>query len=250
MDIVNDKVDDTCLSTYIELYNNALPLKDFKHVNNQTYKVLTMSSVDIRVVDRRENYKILVSPNLDKGVKSFTNRCGNYFYMIPVQTPRGTIVGFILRSVYGRQYHTYNRKFSKYECKVPFMFGFFKDFDNYDKLKKPYPIVICEGLKDCILLKKIYPYVLSNNTSSLGANIHVLRNVTNKFILVYDNDETGVLNNKLDKRKLIDLGCFVDIVKYDDVLGVKDLSDCITDTKLLQSFKKRLIGKLKYLINN
>ena len=245
MDIANGMQEDACLSTYIELYNTGLPLKDFSPVNNQTYKVLSMSNVDIRVVDREKSYKILVSPNISENAQVFLRHSGNFFYMIPIQTPKGTITGFIFRSVYGRRYHTYYRKFSKLENQVPFMFGFYKDFDNWDKLNKIYPIVVCEGLKDCILLKKMYPYVLSNNTSSLGTNIYVLRNLTNKFILVYDKDKTGEVNNEVDKGKLQQLGCFVDIMKYDDVEGVKDLSDCIKDVRLLKSFKKRFINKLK-----
>lgn len=250
MDIANGNCEDSCLSTYINLYKEGLPLKDFQPVNNQTYKVLRMSNVDIRVISRKDNYKVLVSPSISDDIKVFLRHSGDYFYMIPVQTPKGTIVGFIFRSVYGRRYHTYYRRFNKLENKLSFMFGFYKDFSNWDKLNKTYPIVICEGLKDCILLKKMYPYVLSNNGASLGTNIYVLRNLTNKFILVYDKDSTGDINNEVDKQKLQSLGCFVDIMKYDNVPGIKDLSDCIKDIRLLKSFKQRFIHKIKYLINN
>ena len=242
--------EDDCLSTYINLYNTGLPIKNFPPVNNQTYKVLSMSSVDIRVINRKENYNILVSHSISDDIKVFLRHSGDFFYMIPVQTPNKTIVGFIFRSVYGRRYHTYYRRFNKLENKLSFMFGFYKDFENWERLSKTYPIIICEGLKDCILLKKMYPYVLSNNGASLGTNIYVLRNLTNKFILVYDNDQTGKINNEVDKQKLQSLGCFVDIMEYDNVDGVKDLSDCIKDVRLLKSFKKRLIHKIKYLINN
>ena len=250
MEIVNGNYMEDCLSTYINLYNIGLPLREFKPVNNQTYKVLSMSNIDIRVISRKDNYSILVSPSIADDIKVFLRHSSDYFYMIPIQTPKGTIVGFIFRSVFGRRYHTYYRKFKSLENKSPFMFGFYKDFSKWDRLSKTYPIVICEGLKDCILLKKIYPFVLSNNGASLGTNIYTLRNLTNKFILVYDNDKTGAINNEADKSKLQKLGCFVDIMKYDEVLGVKDLSDCIKDMSLLKRFKNRLISKINYLINN
>lgn len=250
LNISSNSDSDSCFSTYLSLYNKGVKLSDFKPINNQTYKVLSMSSVDIRVINRKENYNVLVSSLIKDDIKIFLKQCGDYFYMIPIQTPKGTIVGFILRSVYGRKYHTYSREFKNFKNKIPLMFGFYKDFKNWDKLKKSYPIVVCEGLKDCIMLKKIYPFVLANNTSSLGTNMHVLRNLTNKFILVYDNDETGITNNKLDKQKLQNLGCFVDIVKYDDVQGIKDISDCIKDVRLLKNFKARFINQIKNLINS
>ena len=44
-----------------------------------------------------------------------------------------------------------------------------------------------EGSKDCIFMSQFYPYVLAINTSSMGLNAQVLINLTNKFVLAYDN---------------------------------------------------------------
>ena len=37
-------------------------------------------------------------------------------------------------------------------------------------------------------MKQFYPYTVSINTSSMGLNAYVLINLSNKFVLAYDND--------------------------------------------------------------
>lgn len=235
------------ISDYIELYNRGKSVKDFTPINNQTYYVLRMSTVDIRVIDREECYDILVK--LEK-IKHFTvdtkSMSARYFYMIPIQTIKGTIVGFIFRTLEGKRYNSVLRDFSNFDNKVPIMFGFSEGFENFDKHKKSVPLVICEGLKDCIILKKMYPYVLSNNTSSLGFNAYVLRNLTDKFILCYDNDETGREKLPQDVKILQSLGCSVDTLVTP--MHYKDCSDLISNKRLLKIFKNDLVRKVYRLM--
>lgn len=246
MSIFEKEID---IEKYIELYNLGVSIKSIKPLDNQTYKILMMSTTDIRVIDRKEVYSQLMF--LEK-IKHFTidtkQHSNRFFYMIPLQTPKGTIVGFIFRSVFGKSYATVCKPFKDKNKKVPYMYGFYKDFATFDKHDKCPPIVVCEGLKDCILMKKIYPYVLANNTSSLGLNAYVLRNLSNKFILVYDNDETGNESVEIDKKNLRNIGCYVDSVKIED--GFKDCSDYISDPQALKRFKDKLVKKIKLLKNN
>lgn len=251
MGIFETEVD---ISKYIELYNLGTPIRKMKPITNQTYKVLSLSNSDIRIIDRDKFYqKLFLLKKIEHFIKDTKEHSNRFFYMIPLQTPSGTIVGFILRSVFSKNYASVYRA-SNYSSKVPYMYGFYKDFEKIDSHKSCVPIVICEGLKDCILMKKIYPYVLSNNTSSLGLNANVLRNISNKFLLVYDNDETGIPSTKSDKTLLRSMGCFVDSIQIEDdiVSGTryKDVSDLLDNPTKFNDFKKTLVKKITYLKNN
>ena len=113
------------------------------------------------------------------------------------------------------------------------------------------PIVVCEGVKDAIVLKKFYPYVLSNNTSALRLNANVIANITDKVILAYDNDETGHREAPKDKKKLAKLGCSVDLLKYDNWKenGLKDAAEHINHPKELKQLREQLKLRVKGLIN-
>jgi DNA primase len=169
--------------------------------------------------------------------------------MIPVTTVKGTIVGFIVRGVLTSDYNTVSRTFSSYEAKVPLMFGFDKKFLNYDEQaergSKCYPIIVCEGSKDCIMLKKIYPYVLANNTSSMGLNAQILRNISDSFLLAYDNDEAGKEGIEKDKKILRGLGAYVESVKLHD--GFKDCADYLGHSEEFAELKAQIKRKLKSL---
>lgn len=108
------------------------------------------------------------------------------------------------------------------------------------------PIIVCEGIKDAIMLKHMYPYVVSNNGSSLGLNAHVLSNITDKILLAYDNDKTGERQAPIDKNILTKLGCSVDILKFDE--GYKDAADYFNHPTELKALKTQITQRIKGLI--
>lgn len=244
------KVDN--FNAHLELYNRGKSIKDMKPLKNQTYKVLMNANVDVRVIDREDCLDLLIEYDEKcKDLIYFTNdspkASHRYFYAIPIQAPCGDNVGFVYRTLFDKNYATKTRAFKDYSKKVPFMFGFYRDFDNYDRHTKSMPIVVCEGAKDAIILKKFYPYTLANNTSSLGLNAYIIANMTDKVLLAYDNDETGHMMSKEDKETLQGLGCSVDILKYDE--GFKDASDYINHPNELRAFRERFKLQLKGLIH-
>lgn len=236
------------IQDYIDLYNRGISLDRIKPLTNQTYRLFrsSMNKVDIRIVHRNETYK---NAKAFEKMKFFT-KIADYFYMIPVTTIKGTIVGFILRSVIGKSsYNTVSRNFKSYETQVPLMFGFNKDFLNYDKdyskKNKCYPIIVCEGTKDCLMLKKLYPYVLANNTSSLGLNAQILRNISDSFLLAYDNDKAGQEGMKKDKSILRALGAYVDSVNLHE--GFKDCADYMGHPNEFRELSVQIKRKLNNL---
>lgn len=232
---------------YIKLHESGRSIKQMSPLANETYKVFAMAKVDIRVVDREKSLSHLSkcekllhfsTPN-----KKSDNR---YFYSIPIQTPNGTYVGFIYRALFSHDYASVYKPFTDESKKVPYMFGFFEDFQNYDRHTTCMPIVVCEGVKDAIVLKRFYPYVLSNNTSALRLNADVLANVTDKVLLAYDNDETGRTSAYKDKKRLSALGCSVDILNYGNH---KDAGEFIDHPKDLKLLREQLKLRIKGLIH-
>lgn len=235
------------IQSYINLYNRGMKLDRIKPLENQTYRLFKESGFDIRIVNRKETYK---NPLAFEKIKFFT-LANEHFYMIPVTTVKETIVGFILRGVLRKDYSTVSRSFSGYEKQVPLVFGFGRNFLNFDKQcdknGRPYPLLLCEGSKDCIMLRKIYPYTLAVNTSALGINAQILRNVSDSFLLAYDNDKSGQDGISEDKRVLRSLGAYVDSVKLHD--GFKDCADYLDHPKEFSELTKQIKRKLKDLYN-
>lgn len=230
---------------YIELHKSGRSIRDLSPLDNETYKVFISSNIDIRVIDRDQSYSLLVKTEKLKHFTTDKDGISNrYFYSIPVQSPSGDYVGFIYRALFGHDYASIYRPFENKVKRVPYMFGFFNDFQNYDRHTMCMPIVVCEGVKDAIVLKRFYPYVLSNNTSALRVNANILANITDKVILAYDNDETGRKEIQKDKRKLANLGCSVDTLQY----TFKDAGEYINHPKELKELREQLKLKVKGLV--
>lgn len=236
-------------NNFIKWYEDSPSIKALQPLKNQTYKILRSSNVDVRVLDRNDMFKYLTDVERSK-INHFTidngKKSHRYFYAIPLQAPNGTIVGFIYRTILDKNYASIYRPFVDNSKKVPYLFGFFKDFDNYNRHTTCMPILVCEGAKDAIVLKNIYPYTVSCNTSSLGINTQVLANITDKVLLAYDNDATGIERTKQDRYSLINLGCSVDTVKYQD--GFKDASDYVGHPQDYRELKKQIKNKIRGLI--
>lgn len=233
------------IQDYIDLYNQGIKLDCIKPLQNQTYKLFKESGLDIRIVQRSKTY---ANARAYSKIKYFL-KANEFFYMIPVTTAKGTIVGFIVRGVFKSDYNTVSRTFSSYEAKVPLMFGFDRKFLSYDKQteksNKCYPIIVCEGSKDCIMLKRVYPYVLANNTSSMGLNAQILRNISDSFLLAYDNDKAGEEGIEKDKKILRGLGAYVESIKLHE--GFKDCADYLGHPREFEELKSQIKRKLKSL---
>jgi len=232
------------IEKYIELYKRGYSIRDIKPIkNDQTYEVFVNSKYDIRVIDRNLVYE---DPMAFQRIDYFLTK-NEFFYMIPMLTIKETIVGFILRGAFRKDYSTVYREFTDAKLRVPVMFGFDKSFATLDEKPECYPIVICEGCKDCMVLKRFYPYVLANNTSSMGLNADILSNISNKFLLAYDNDDAGRDGMARDKKILRSKGFVVDSL---DITG--DFKDCADHIKSPREFKNLIIqmrNKLKMLYN-
>lgn len=236
-------------NNFVRLYEESTSIKCLKPLKNQTYKVLMSAKVDIRVIDRNDLFKFLTKPErtkLDHFTVDSNGKSHRYFYAIPVQAPNGNYVGFIYRTILDKSYASIYRPFNDNTKKIPYLFGFFGDFKNFYRHTTCMPILVCEGAKDAIVLKKMYPYTVSCNTSSLGINTHILANITDKVLLAYDNDSTGAEKIKQDKKTLVKLGCSVDSLQYAD--GFKDAADYVSHPQEISDLRQQIKNKINGLI--
>lgn len=83
-------------------------------------------------------------------------------------------------------------------------------------------IVLVEGHLDRDMMKQLYPNVLGVMTSTLSNNqVELLTSLTNKVVLMLDNDEAGQYGMKRAKYQL--KGCEIHILEH--YQGLKDAGD-------------------------
>ena len=265
MYVSNDILYDDSLENYIKLYNSGTPIKRINPLQNEHYEIFRLANTDIRVIDRDTVLEQLTrlkqieyfqkdhtKRNIKTG-KYYDIKGNKFFYMIPVQSVKGTIYSFVFRRIFdnsssGNTRYYSLRTYKDEDYKISsYMYGFYKDFETYEDDSKngSKPIVICEGIKDCIYLKQFYPYVLAMNGSSMGQNPYYLRYITNKILFVSDSDETGLQEFFRDTWNLRKMDFFTGGVKLDK--GIKDAASYIKYPGLAEPFKNRFLRELERL---
>jgi hypothetical protein len=142
------------------------------------------------IYDNSKDLKILDVLDVDDKTKAFLLK-NSPVYIIPLMTPNGEEYSYVLRAVESKRFY-----FLELKSKYPHCYGL-QDFTNYTFNK---PILLCEGIKDVLAIKKIYPYSLAYLTSSPNDELFdFLSNITNRIIFFPDSDKTG-LKLKITKK--------------------------------------------------
>lgn len=219
------------LENFLKLYLKSTPISKLSY-NDSNFNVFSLKKgLPITLVETKkfinELYEI-------KSHYSFfqTHR---FFWMIPLATPNKKIIGFILR---GRDKKEYRIIFD--DSGLPPMFGWesFRDFP----LNKP--IILCEGSKDAMCLQSIYPYSLSLNTSNItSVNMEILKSLTNKLVLCYDNDDTGIKSSKFDRDSLVSNGFICETIKPE----FKDIATYFERNENTEHFRYKLSSVINLL---
>lgn len=145
----------------------------------------------------------------DKLVESFHGFIGEnpYFWFIPLKTLKGTIFGFVLKSYDKKAYRNFFTE-NHISC--------FYGWNNFKAFKKNVPLILTEGIKDCIVTQRIYPNTLACLTDGLSGvdDVEIISNLTNRVILLYDNDKAGVAAKKRDLERLSKKGIACSMAFY------------------------------------
>lgn len=137
-------------------------------------------------------------------------------------------------------------------CTYAHVNGFCYGLGDLQNLSYGDTIILVEGLKDRDALAQLTSNVVAVCGSTLSLlQREILCTITNKFIILYDNDDTGHKQSKHDEFCFKKSGCEVTIAHHPS--GVKDAGTIVDqlwcgnsyDSELLQSYYKsqlRILG--------
>lgn len=236
------------INSYINLYNNI----EYTVANtewdstDQNVQIFSKSSVPVKVVTLAEFDKFVTSNGDNIFIKNLFNLGTEFLYMIPTVAPNGKIVQITFRIGNGNT-SKHKPKVKKVKAtfgdiNIPVMFG----FHSFSEFKQGMPIVLVEGEKDAIALQTIYPYVLAMGRNTLGQNIKYLKYLTNKFIIIPDNDEAGAKGYERIKEEMNIYGLKLKQISINNP-NLKDVADIYTNGnwKSLEEYMSKLKIKLR-----
>lgn len=180
----------------IKLYDKCTGINDITSTTID-YQIFREDN-DIRFCNMQDKslfpYVPLGSESL---VQSFHGFVGEnpYFWFIPLKTLKGTIFGFVLKSYNQKAYRNF---FCKDHISCFYGWGSFQNF------KKNTPIILTEGIKDCLVVKRFYPNTIACLTDGLSGvdDAEIISHLTNKVVLLYDNDKAGENAKNRDFERL------------------------------------------------
>lgn len=182
--------------------NNPYLHLGFKYSKNN-YRIITSGELYIRGKDL----------DIPHYVYQFMNFHGEALMMANIINNK--VISIVFRSL------DHNKEFIKLGTVKSTFYGFgelSKDF-RYGT-----PIILVEGHLDRDMMATIYPNVLGLMTNRLSkSQITILNNLTNRFILMLDNDEAGIRGQKNAKYQL--KGNIIKEFKHD--YRLKDAGDLV-----------------------
>lgn len=192
---------DELAEEYMECYKNGIPLSKLK-ASTEEFNVFKLKrGLPVKYISTKNKIKLPMDDKLI-GYNGFYQRQKG-FYLIPNEY-KNKIISFVIRGLSHEYFDIHMMS------PIKPMFGWYM-FEDY---KKGYPIIITEGSKDCIILQQYYPYVLAMLTAGVTvSNLNILSCMTNKIILAYDKDDTGVKTTKAEIKKFQDKNFLVQTLK-------------------------------------
>lgn len=191
------------LKQFVNLYNQCKDVSELKKIQNEEKQVFSLKTRGAPIRFGSTKRLLDYIPERE-GLYDFW-KDNDYFWIIPMEITPNNVYGFTIRG-YEKEYNVF-----RLTSNLPVLFGFY-DFEDFNFGRDP--IILTEGIKDAIVLKSIYPYTLALNTAGLTINsTNFVKSLTNRFILVYDNDKAGMDATERDKEALRNLGCRVIDVK-------------------------------------
>ncbi len=235
------------IEQYIELYNNAE--YDVTNVGwdeiDQNVEIFGLSKIPVKLVDSNIFNKYVTYDS--KFIKKLFTLNTTFLYMIPTVSPNGNIVQMSFRIGDGEtgegkpKVMKVKAPFGK-DINIPFMFG----SHNFKGFQYGMPIVLVEGEKDAIAMQTIYPYTLAMGRNTLGNSIKYLKYLTDKFIIIPDNDEAGLKGYEKIKKDMDRYGLKLKRISINNP-KLKDVADVYTNGNW-ESIRK-IMTKLKAKFN-
>lgn len=237
---------------YLNLYKgikHTVANTEWEGEIDQNVKIFSNSNVPIKVITLKMFDRFVSQEADSNNIRQLFTDGTEFLYLIPTVSPNGKIVQIAFRIGNGNT-NKYKPKVKKAkgdfeEINIPMMFG----FHNFQNFKQGMPIVLVEGEKDAIALQTIYPFALAMGRNTLGSNIKYLKYLTNKFVIIPDNDErAGEEGFERIKQDMEKYGLKLNKIVISNP-KLKDVADIYTKSPKLWKQLKGYMEKLKQKYN-
>lgn len=226
------------LEQFENMYNNAWDISTLFNKNTEEFAAFSTK--------RGLPVKVYQLPNLIEHVpivKEYYKfiREANCMYVIPCDDFKGNILGYVLRAVSQKSYTTVFA-----DDTIQPSFGWY-DFGDY---QRGMPIIITEGIKDCLYVKQFYKYTISTLSCKVSNDfLELLSNLTDNVITAFDNDIGGRTNPGQSAAKRVAKGLSAFGVSCKNIIpqeGLKDFGEYFNkglDTKARLMLKMFISNK-------
>lgn len=228
----------------LELYKIAKPISDDKkHLNKYTflgnkfnfphYKILSLRDIMLNGMHTRLPKHILNFISEEGEVLLIANIISSYIPLLQLRSIHGEkrfiAVGSQSKLFYGLGMLDKDFKFGDYVC-------------------------IVEGLADADIGRGLYSNFLATMTSKIThSQFEVLKLLTNKVILIGDNDKPGRIGTKNNRKRLQEAGFEVHLIyQYGDLKDLGDLGDLLlnNDGYTFNTAVKYYKSKIENILRN
>ncbi len=212
-----------------EISNKLRTVPDYVQFDEITIKRLNRDAIDSARAMRYFNQRSITKASVEKFDLGYSEK--RDMVTIPVHSPDGMPVGFVGRSVEGKEF--------KNTPKLPKS----KVLFNLHRTKSSSKIYVVESSFDVIRLDQIgFPAVATLGANVSNIQIELLRKYFNNIIIIADNDEAG---GNMKERAIERLGSRVSVLQLDN--KYKDIGDMDDEAirSLDFSFEKSIDAILK-----
>lgn len=203
--------------TPLELYNISEPIsEDKKMLNKYTYMGYTFKFPHYRILNLKQIMLAGYHLRMPKYLLEFISEHGEVLLIANII--EGYIPMLQLRTLHG------DKKFTAVgsQSKLFYSLGYLEPTFKYGDW-----VVIMEGIADADIMRGIYPNTLATMTSRITkSQFEILSYLTNRVILIGDNDEPGRKGTRNNRKLLQDNGFDVRLIfQYDDFKDCGELGD-------------------------
>ncbi|NUJ97283.1 DNA primase [Candidatus Gracilibacteria bacterium] len=166
--------------------------------------------------------------------------------IFPIQNLRGDFVGFAGRIIKVGEPKYLNSPATKIYDKSAILYGLYQG--KKEIIEKDF-VIICEGYMDVISLHQAgyKNTVCVSGTALTEKQIEILKRLTHKFYLCFDNDDAGEKATRLSIENLKNKGIEVKIIKLENG---KDPDEIIKNGINFQEFIDNALSPIGFLIQN
>ena len=229
--------------TPLELYKISNEISDDKkHLNKYTYTGNEFKFPHYRILSLKELMLSGLHQRLPLRQKQFIEEEGEVLLIANI------IAGYIplvqLRSIHGE------KRFEVIGSQSKLFYGqgyLDKNFKFGDW------VIIVEGIMDSDIGRGLYPNILANMTSKITkSQFEILKLLTNRVILIGDNDRPGRIGTKANRKLLQENGFDVRLIfQYGDFKDLGDLAEALlnNDGYVFNTATKYYRSKINNIVN-